>query len=104
MYRRTRKYQQNITRQAEKRLNDELSSPSVTQQVTPPPLPELRRVIEITDYDSGTAVTYRIELLRCDRIDCYNMVVNGELWRKRIGWSRVLEGLRKALPRQRQME
>ena len=104
MYRRTRKYQKNITRQAEKRLKDELSSSSVNQPFTPPPLPELRRVIEITDYDSGDAVSHRIELLRCDRIDCYDMVVNGPLWRKRIGWSRVLEGLRKALPRQRQME
>lgn len=34
MYRRTRKYQKNITRQAEKQLNDELSSSSIVQPVT----------------------------------------------------------------------
>ena len=68
------------------------------------PLPELRRVIEITDYDSGQPVTHRIELYRSDRIDCYRAVVDGRLWKTRIGWSRVLEGLRKALPRLRQSD
>jgi len=67
-------------------------------------LPELRRVIEITDYDSGQPATHHIELYRSDRIDCYRAVVDSRLWKARIGWSRVLEGLRKALPRLRQFD
>lgn len=67
-------------------------------------LPELRRVIEVTDYDSDQPATHRIELYRSDRIDCYRAVVDGQLWKTRIGWSRVLEGLRKVLPRLRQFD
>ncbi|WP_341503694.1 hypothetical protein [Gallaecimonas sp. GXIMD4217] len=62
-------------------------------------LPELRRVLDVTDYDSGKAVTHRFELYRSNRIDCYDVYVDGRLWKKRIGWSRVLAGLRKAMPR-----
>lgn len=60
--------------------------------------PEVRRVVTITDYDFGERV-YTMELRRSDRIDCYDVYIDGQLWKKRIGWSRVLEGLRKALPR-----
>ena len=60
--------------------------------------PELRRVITITDYDLGE-VTYTMELRRSDRIDCYDCYINGELWKGRIGWSRVTEWLRKSMPR-----
>jgi hypothetical protein len=61
--------------------------------------PELRRVIEITDYDTGQPITHRIELLRSDRIDCYRVIADGRPWRRRAGWAQVLAGVRKALPR-----
>lgn len=61
--------------------------------------PELRRVVEITDYDGPVPRVYRMELRRSDRIDCYDAYADGALWRRRIGWSRVLAGLRMALPR-----
>ncbi|WP_290705334.1 hypothetical protein [Amphritea sp.] len=67
----------------------------------PPELPELRRLIKITDYDTGTPVTHRIELYRSNRIDCYNVWIDGSLWKERIGWGKTLEALRKVLPRQR---
>lgn len=67
----------------------------------PAPLPEIRRVISITDYDFGEPRTYRMELRSSDRIDCYDAYVDGQLWHRRIGWSRVLAGIRKALPRVR---
>lgn len=64
--------------------------------------PELRRVVEITDYDGGgNPVIYRMELRRSNRIDCYDCYINGELWKRRIGWSRVQEWIRKAFPRVR---
>jgi len=63
-----------------------------------PDLPNLRRRIIIIDYDHGRSVLY-LDLYRSDRIDCYNVEVDGQPWRQRIGWSRILAGLRKSLPR-----
>ncbi len=67
--------------------------------VEPQNIPELRRIIEITDYDSGEPITHKLELYKTDRIDCYKVLVDGKLWKKRIGWSNILAGIRKALPR-----
>lgn len=57
-------------------------------------LPELRREIIIKDFDFGE-VEHKIELHRTNRVDCYKMIVDGKLYDKRIGWSRVLEVIRK---------
>ncbi len=62
-------------------------------------IPELRRVIEITDYDNGAPTTHTLELYKTNRIDCYRVIVDGKLWKERIGWSNILAGIRKALPR-----
>lgn len=64
----------------------------------PPQLPELRRRIVITDYDFGEHV-HTLDLYRTSRIDCYRVHVDGQPWKARIGWSRILAGLRKSLPR-----
>jgi hypothetical protein len=64
----------------------------------PQELPLLRRRIVIIDYDCGRTV-HRLDLYRSSRIDCYDVHVDGHPWRERVGWSRVLEGLRKSLPR-----
>ena len=61
--------------------------------------PPLRRRITIEDFDGPEAVTHVIELHRTNRIDTYRATVDGHDWQPRIGWSRVLDGLRKALPR-----
>lgn len=101
MYRRSRKYQQLIERLARGRAAREKRRMEGHHPDFPPELPELRRLIEITDFDTGTPITHRVELYRSNRIDCYNVVINGNLWKRRIGWSKILEGLRKALPRLR---
>jgi hypothetical protein len=62
-------------------------------------IPKLRPVIEITDYDSWQPVVHRIELHKCDRIDCYDAFVDGELLKRRVGWRNILTGIRKAMPR-----
>jgi len=62
--------------------------------------PEVRRVVTITDYDCGEK-TVKMELRRSGRIDCYDCYIDGKLWKKRIGWSRVQEWIRKAFPRVR---
>lgn len=64
----------------------------------PRALPVLRRRIVITDYDFGERV-HTLDLYRSDRVDCYAVHVDGKPWKSRIGWSRILSGLRKSLPR-----
>lgn len=64
----------------------------------PPTMPELRRRIVITDFDFGE-VTHTIDLYRSNRIDCYRVVADGVEWKKRSGWSAVLEGIRKSFLR-----
>ena len=62
-------------------------------------IPKLRRVIEITDFDSGGSIVHRLEIYKTDRIDFCEVYVNGAIWKKRIGWSQILAGIRKAMPR-----
>lgn len=64
----------------------------------PAALPHLRRQVIIIDYDQGMDV-HMLNLYRSDRIDCYKVTADGEPWRERIGWARILEGLRKSMPR-----
>lgn len=63
-----------------------------------PELPELRRRIVIEDFDFGHQV-HVLELHRSDRVDCYRVVADGIEWKRRIGWSQILAGLRKSMPR-----
>jgi hypothetical protein len=95
MYRETKKAKKfKAMRAAKERKRLEGPAPDY-----PPDLPNLRRVITVTDYDTGEPVTHTIELYKSNRIDCYRAVVDGAPWKDRIGWSKILAGLRKALPR-----
>ena len=62
-------------------------------------IPKLGRVIEITDFDSGEPIVHKLELYKTDRIECYDVYVGGAIGKKRIGWSQILAGIRKAMPR-----
>lgn len=72
-----------------------------SEQRTSVRLPDRRRVLIIIDYDTGEPEMRVIELFRSNRIDTYRAVVDGKPWRARIGWSRVLDRLRVAMPRVR---
>lgn len=63
-----------------------------------PRMPDLRRTIIIIDHDFGE-VEHRIDLYRTNRIDCYRVVADGTEWKKRAGWSTVLEAVRKSFIR-----
>lgn len=63
-----------------------------------PDLPMLRREVIVVDYDSGEPVTHTLHLYRTNRVDTYRIEADGKPW-KRGGWSKALEGLRKAYPR-----
>ena len=61
-------------------------------------LPDLRREILIIDHDFGRR-EHRLTLYRTRRVDCYRVEVDVQPWSNSMGWSRILAGLRKALPR-----
>ncbi len=63
----------------------------------PRDLPALRRTLIIIGYDFGR-VEHRIDLYRTPRIDCYRAVADGVEWKRRVGWSKVLAGLRVKFP------
>ena len=65
----------------------------------PPELPDLRREVTVTDYDTGVPITHVMRLYRSDRVDCYRTEADGQLWKPRIGWSVVLTDIRKAYQR-----
>ena len=95
MYRQTNKASKNYFKSYTNRKLD------IEQEsfVEPQNIPELIRIIEITDNDSGEPITHKLEQYKTDRIDCYKVLVDGKLWEKRIGWSNILARIRKALPR-----
>lgn len=68
------------------------------EQSYPVALPDLRRRIITEDFDFGHKV-HVLELFKTDRVDCYRVVADGVEWKKRVGWSRILAGLRKSMPR-----
>lgn len=61
-------------------------------------LPELRRELIVIDHDFGT-VTHHFKFYRTGRIDQFRVDVDEKPWQQKIGWSRVLAGLRKSMPR-----
>ncbi len=93
MYRQTRKYAQRRDWRPRQAVPLEDLRPALWQ----PPL--LRRRIVIEDFDTGVTERHVVELYRTPRIDSYRAVIDGSEWKPRIGWSRMLDGLRRALPR-----
>lgn len=64
----------------------------------PPTLPDLRRRMVIESFDFGHEI-HVLEFFKTDRIDCFRVVVDGIEWKRRIGFSKALAGLRKSMPR-----
>lgn len=97
MYKRTNKHKKNYNKSYSNQKNKDIQGSVTFKSIHT--IPELRRVIEITDYDTGEPIHHKLELYKTDRIDCYKVFVDGKLWKERIGWSKILAGIRKALPR-----
>jgi hypothetical protein len=99
MYRVTSKYQKIFSKSYTSGVKTE---PHLEKNVDQQPFWEIskhRRVIEITDFDSGEPIVHKLELYKTDRIDSYDVYVDGVIWKKRIGCSLILAGIRKAMPR-----
>ena len=98
-YRRSPRYQERIRRRVramqESRARARMERPQPARW-TPP---DLRRRLIVEDYDSGKMVRTVIDMHRTSRIDCYRVTINGIPQAGRHGWSRVLDGLRRAMPR-----
>lgn len=93
-YRRTKKYSAERQRAAQAtRAANRLAGPAPDY---PQPLPLLRRVIVVIDFD--TQQTHTLRLYRSRRVDQFRVTVDGQPW-KVAGFAGVLEGLRKAMPR-----
>lgn len=94
-YRKTRRSKETLAKMQAGKAAAPMNGPAPEY---PRELPELRRRIIITDFDFGERV-HTLDLYRTSRIDCYKVHVDGKPWKARIGWSKILEGLRKSLPR-----
>lgn len=96
MYRVTRKRSEMLAKMREAK---EIKRIMGDAPAYPPILPDLRRTIIVIDYDSGMPVHHQIDMYKTRRIDQYRAVVDGIEWKRRIGFSGVLSGIRKSMPR-----
>ena len=95
MYRRRLKYSKKMAalRAAKERRRLEGPAPEY-----PAELPDLRRIVVVIDFDFGKVVEV-MRLYKTSRVDCYRAVVNGRVWRERVGWTQVLNALRRSFLR-----
>lgn len=61
--------------------------------------PDLRRRLIIEDYDTGAVLRTVIDMHATSRIDSYRVVIDGKPQAQRLGWSRILDRARLAMPR-----
>jgi len=94
-YRRSSRYQQRIRAMLEGKARARMAREPV-QRWQPP---ELRRRLIVEDYDTGEVMRTVIDMHATRRIDCYRVTVNGIAHAGRPGWTRVLDMLRRAMPR-----
>ena len=98
MYRLTKKAEKQREKLAAMRCGREAARLTAPVPDYPAILPDLRRRIVIEDFDFGHQV-HVLELHRTNRVDCYRVVADGVEWKRRVGWSKILAGLRKSMPR-----
>ena len=99
MYRRSPRYQQRIAVR-QRAMQEGRARARMAREPAPRwEPPELRRRLIVEDFDSGEVRRTVIDMHRTSRIDCYRVTVNGIAQAGRPGWSRVLDMLRRAMPR-----
>lgn len=97
-YRLTQKAAQQRQRLTAMRAGRERARLAAPAPDYPPTLPDLRRRIVIESFDFGHEI-HVLEFFKTNRIDCFRVVVDGTEWKRRIGFSKALAGLRKSMPR-----
>lgn len=94
-YRKTRRSKETLARMKAGKDAARMARPAPDY---PPALPELRRRLIVIDFDFGEKI-HTLDLYRTNRVDCYRVVADGVEWKKRVGWSKILAGLRMSMPR-----
>lgn len=94
-YRKTQRSIETLARMKAGKDAARLASPAPDY---PAALPDLRRQIIIRDFDFSEKI-HTLDLYRTNRVDCYRVVADGVEWKERVGWSKILAGLRKSMPR-----
>ena len=61
--------------------------------------PDLRRRLIVEDFDTGEVKRTVIDMHATPRIDSYRVVIDGKPQAGRLGWSRILDRVRLAMPR-----
>jgi hypothetical protein len=79
MYRRTSKYLKILSKSYTSGVKTELHLEKNVDHQPVWEIPKLRRVIEITDFDSGEPIVHKVELYKTDRIDCHDVCVDGAI-------------------------
>ena len=92
MYRKTKRSKETLARMKAGKDAARINKPAPNY---PAALPELRRRIVIEDWDFG----HKAHVLVLNRRDCYKVIADGVEWKERVGWSKILAGLRKSMPR-----
>ncbi len=92
MYKKRTQTGKKLAQMREKKEQIRLDSPAPDYPFQPP---NLRRIVIIIDYDFGKVVNI-IKLYKTNRIDCYQAVIDEKVWKEKIGWEKVLEGIRKS--------
>lgn len=98
MYRVTRKSEQRRAELAAIRHTRDVARLDEPAPDYPSPLPDLRRRLVVESFDFGHEV-HVMEFFKTDRIDCFRVLIDGKEWKRRIGFSQALAGLRKSMPR-----
>lgn len=94
-YRRTERYQRRIRAMQEGRSRGRMESELAPRW----DMPALRRRLIVEDYDTGGVRRVVFDLYATTRIDSYRVEIDGKAQEGRLGWSRILDRLRLAMPR-----
>lgn len=94
-YRRSERYQRRIRAMREGKARARMEREPVERWQPP----DLRRRLIVEDYDSGEVARTVIDMHRTPRIDSYRVVIDGKPQAGRLGWSRILDRVRIAMPR-----
>lgn len=98
-YRRSNRYRQRIAHHQRVMQEGRARARMAREPVPRWQPPDLRRRLIVEDYDTGKVVRTIFDLHATTRIDCYRVSIDGKRQPGRIGWTRLLALLRKALPR-----
>lgn len=98
-YRRSPRYQERVKRRLRAMQDGKARARMAREPVTRWQPPDLRRRLIVEDFDTGEVKRTVIDMHATPRIDSYRVVIDGKPQAGRLGWSRILDRVRLAMPR-----